>query len=247
MLITLKYLKSMVFKLMKSNLWLMGVILLISTAFLFCTFEQDDNTPLTIERVDLMGDTIVPWGTLIFVFSVPLEDGVATLKITPNPGAVYNCLLSDSKDTLYLNISGFLEANTSFSISLENDFTAENGSVLLAEDVDFTVFTGNMENEPNNSIETSDSLNGRIFGIAENKSDEDFFILADTLISEISLINHKKKNGFQILDINGTIMLTNENLDDTLNEIISLINIWPKFIKVYPLVDSDSRYELEVR
>lgn len=212
-----------------------------------CTFEQEDDTPLVVERVDLLGDTIAPWGILIFNFNIPISDTNAVFSLFPDPGPIYSCRLNSFNDTLYMDITGILSGNVLYSVKSDDDISAENGTVLLKDDIQFSFYTGYLENEPNNSLETADTLQETIYGAIEAKNDDDYFIITDSSLSEIKLINNKKKCGFYMLDKDGTTLSVKEELGDTLSEVFSSNSVWPLYIKVFSLIDSDSRYQLEVR
>lgn len=243
----IKYLKHRMFQEMKLFHWCTFLIPPLFLVFFACTFDQGDDTKLEVERVDLSGDTISPWETLIFGFNLPIVDSNTIFTLNPDPGPVYNFKFNNTMDTLYFEITGRLSGNTLYQIGLNNDLEAENGSLILKDDLLFTFYTLPLENEPNNSKETADTLNDIIYGITEIKNDEDFFVIIDSSVNNVILINDKKKSGFQILNNNNDVLSTNEELGDTLIGNISSNNEWPLFIKVFSLVDSDSRYQLEVR
>lgn len=246
-LIFIKYLKPRVFQEMKLFHYFSLFVSTLLLIFCACTFDQDDTTALEIERIDLLGDTISPWGTLIFSFNVPVLDSNGVFSLMPDPGSGYSFKFNNTMDTAYLDITGSLLGRTLYTVGLNKDLEAENGSVILKDDLQFTFYTFPLEDEPNNNSETADTLNGIIYGVTEIKNDEDFFVIIDSSVNNVILINSKKKNGYQILNSSNDILFANDALGDTLIEDISSNNEWPLFIKVFSLVDKDTRYQLEVR
>lgn len=231
------------------SFWVLNRLLLVFvlSMALSCTFEQTDDTALEAERIDTWGDTIPPWGSLTIAFTTPLQDSSINYLISPNPGTIYNSNLNITKDTVIISVTGILSGFTEFTITPEKDLVAENGSILSMETASFSVITFPTENEPNDTSKLADTLQDLKYGILSNKLDADYYIIPDSSINEVYLVNHLKKCGMHIYNQNDSLIFSNESLSDTLKEVFSSITSWPLFIKVFSLIDSDSRYHLEAR
>lgn len=219
-------------------------IIFLMVLFLFCTFNTGNNASLIMKQVGEATDTVSIWPQLIFVFSVPLKDNSVNLKITPDPGPVYSNYLSETKDTLTISVTGMLEGNTRYIITLEDVITAENGSKLYPDDAVFDIITLPKEREPNNSFNNTDTLLSVCFGTVSPASDTDYFYINNTIASTMYLKNHDKKSGFFIVNTSGSIIAIDDSFDEIKTFSISDSILLPLFVGVFSLFGNDTRYEI---
>jgi len=221
------------------------LILFLVLSFMACVFNTEDNSPLTMTRVDNETDTVSLWPQLIFEFSVPLKDSVVSIDITPDPGPVYSAYLTNKRDTLIFSVTGSLEGATPYVLTLKQPITAKNGNKLYPEGAVFNIVTLPGEKEPNNKKENADTLLTLCLGAAKPAHDTDCFYSFNTTATKVYLKSIDKKSGFVIKDNADNIITINASFENDIKEFdISSYNTAPLFIFVFSLFDSDARYEL---
>lgn len=227
-------------------IFLFKTIFLLSLLYLSCTFYSSDNDPLIMTRIGTIADTVSIWPTLTFLFSVPLEDSSITLKILPDPGPVYDTRLSSTKDTLQWTVTGSLDGNTSYQITLHQFLTAENGSKLYPGDAVFTIVTFPRECEPNNCLDNADSLSTVCFGIIAPAHDTDYFYINGTSVSSLYLTSHDNKAGWLIKDGENTVIVSDDGFDITKTAAIPDSIPPPLLAGIFSLFGTDTRYEIGI-
>jgi len=227
-------------------IFILSIMLFVSAIYFSCTFEDVDTTPLTIERIDALGDTVMPWPTLRFVFSKPLADSATHFVITPDPGSIYHSVLSLTGDTLELIVTGILAGSKSYTAKPSADLLATNGSVLKIADASFSFYTFSVEQNPNDDASTADTLFSKRFGTINPVNDTDYFCIPEVESTSVLLINHFRQCGMTIVDENDSIIKEMTGFNDSLKHIFSKNSTGTCYIKVFSLLDNDSRYEISV-
>jgi len=222
-----------------------GITSLVGLLF-FCTFDIDNNDPLIMTRFGTVSDTVSIWPRLDFAFSVPLEDSIVNIKITPDPGPVYNTHLFETKDTLVVTVTGSLEGNTSYRITLERFITAENGNELYPDDAVFDVVTLPKEREPNN-FANADTLSTVCLGSLSPAHDTDCFYINSTTATLLYLRNHLKKAAYVIKDTLHNVIASDESFDDIKSFAISDSLPNPLIVSISSLFGEGTRYEVGLK
>ncbi len=222
------------------------IIICLFTFFLYCTFDEVSNQPLTMNRIDESGDTVLVWPSLTFVFSVPVQDSSVALKMIPYPGTVYNSNLNETKDTLILIVSGSLIGNTKYLITLENQITATNGSVLYPEDVSVEITTLSKEHEPNNNLVNIDTLNAVCCGTISPTNDTDYFYMNNSTATSFYQKCHTSNSGYFITDSSGKTIVLDDGFDEIKTFTITDTVTMPLFVGIFSVYDNDARYEIRL-
>lgn len=216
----------------------------ISTLFLFCTFDDVPKEPLTMIRVDESGDTVSIWPSFTFAYSVALQDSIISLKMDPYPGTVFSSYLNSIGDTVNLVVTGSLQGNTTYWISLEDTITAINGSVLYPEEISFEITTFSKEIEPNNNLINVDTLVTVCFGTISPVNDTDYYYVNNLVATTFYQKCHKNKSGFFITEGTGKLIVVDDNFDELKKFTITDTITMPLFIGIFSVYDNDARYEI---
>ncbi len=158
------------------------------TAFV-CTFTPDTYTPLVMERVDGLGDTVSPFPSLRFAFSMAVENDNVSLYMEPE-GESYYTQLNSTHDTLALVVTGMLQGSTLYSVSPAEKIVGATGSALQPRAVSFSFCTYPREQEPNDTRDTSMRFENPIYGEIFNTHDTDYFCVDDAAGSGLYLRSH---------------------------------------------------------
>ena len=222
-------------------------VFIILLGGLSCTFNLEDNTQLIMTRIDTEGSTTSPWPTFKFAFNRSVVDSVSFISIIPDNGVGFNSKFNESNDTLTVKVTGVLDGKRLYSVVLNRDITASNGSVLKSGDVDFPFMTYPKEKLPNSTFSNSDTLLPLIFGVAAPINDSDYFYIADTSVSEVFLINHFGSCGFEVVTALDSVVQLKSDIYDTLYYKFDLIPAKGLYLRVFSVVDNGARYEIGYR
>jgi hypothetical protein len=222
------------------------ILIYIITLFLFCTFDDGGDEPLTMIRIGDVSDTVSIWPHMTFLFSVPLQDSSVNLKIIPYPGTVYNNFLNETRDTLKLIVTGSLQGSTQYLITLNNAISAVNGSVLYPEEVSFEITTFPGEKEPNNNFGNADTLSVTCFGIIFPANDTDYFYINNPSATAFELKAYRGKSGYIIRDTSGSTITKDVGLEEIKTFTIPTTMSMPFFAGIFSVYDNDVRYEVSI-
>ncbi len=142
-------------------------------------------------------DSISPYSTLKVVFSSPLQDSQhITFHFTPQ-FYDYSSIIASSRDTIRIIPSSPFKGNTSYKLFLENPLNSDGSSDTLSFHTYFH------EREPNNNIETADSIYGKIYGTISVVSDTDLYSITVGKSSGLYMISQTSQSVFSISDNSG--------------------------------------------
>ena len=225
-----------------------GYIILfpILITFFSCTFNIVENEPLTMTCINHESDTVSLWPQLIFAFSKRIKDSVVLLDITPDPGSHYSTFLNEFKDTLYFEVTGILNGNTAYNITLKNRITGENGKLLYPEEVSFTMITHSKEHEPNNSVSIADTLFDICYGAISLVNDTDYYYISYQNSSNLYLKCHDRLTGFKVYGPSYILVNEQAGTEEIKEYFISNAITIPLYVCVFSLSDNNARYELGI-
>lgn len=217
-------------------------VLLIS-----CEFYIPVDEELTMSRIDSANDTITLWPELVFMFSVPLKDSSVSLVFEPDPGPSFYQRLNKTRDTLQIHVTGVLEGNTRYTLTLAREIVGQNGSTLSPEEVQYRVYTRKKEKEPNNSIALATIVETCCYGVVVPKNDTDYYWLENPQAKGFYLKNHRSKSGYVLVNSSGELIGSDTGLEEVKSFLFSDSIAQPLYVGVVALVDNDARYEIGYR
>ncbi len=144
--------------------------------------ENNYQEPIEMTRVG--ADTVPPYGEITFAFSRPLDDQVPCFEFFP-PFSSYFCRISDSRDSVFISLSGKLDGATHYIIKPCQDFLYSLNQ-YTADSV--TVYTYDSEHEPNDNDKLADTIVGKtVYGKISRSDDQDCFVVRDTTVKSFFL------------------------------------------------------------
>jgi hypothetical protein len=172
---------------------------------LSCTFSPADQTPLLMTRADTLGDTVWLFPALAFALSSPVADEHnAAMAITPDPGDVYYSYLSESRETVFVSITGMLEARTAYAIRPAYAIEPASGAALTPDQASFAFYTGPGEREPNNTLASADRAAPGMCGRVSTANDTDWFVTDCADSRAVWLVSYdQEKCALRITDSTG--------------------------------------------
>lgn len=122
-------------------------------------------------------DTVSPFATLIIALSAPIADSPLVIFTFTPPFEAYTTSLAASGDTLYLQLAESLAGSTQYTIKHSIPFTEAEGSARKSWGDSLEFFTYPLEQEPNNTAATADTVLGTTFGRIATLNDTDCFAI----------------------------------------------------------------------
>ena len=229
---------------MKNKLFLL--IPIVITFLIHCTFDIPDDRILTMTRIDNAADTLSVWPRLVFYFSPPLKDTIVLIAMVPDPGLKYFTKLSGSHDTLLVQATQAFEGACTYTLSLDRPICALNGSTLSKDNIQFRFFTYPYEQEPNNSLETTDTIIDCIYGSLFPSNDTDYIYIKRLQNDSLTLTCIWGRTGFSIVDGNNNLIITNSSPDSLKNYILPPASSPPLIAKLFSTNALQTRYCLRV-
>ena len=165
--------------------------------------------PLTMSLVSGTSDTVSPQPSFIFSFSSPLRSDDTLVRFQVNPSEYeFSTQLNKTRDTVTLTFASLLQGSSRYVIYLADTLVPEKGATLLPGQDSTVFYTYPLENEPNNTEATSDTVTSTIFGLFNTIEDTDWYCLPRT-VKKIILSNAGVKAQCDILDSSGTVFHVN--------------------------------------
>jgi hypothetical protein len=184
----------------------LGVLLLSSVRCLIPIGSNDNSDPFTFVNAG-DGDTITPYGSIAIRFTRPVAHPDSVHFLFDPPFADFLLASNTKGDTLTMQLSLPLNAETRYSIHLKDQITAKDGTLLFPNDDSVVVVTADAEQEPNDQLSTADLLVKKIFGAIASADDTDWFAISDTALREFYLTSHGSSSRFDVRDVNGTVLV----------------------------------------
>ncbi len=145
--------------------------------FLACVYNgPTDDTPLTMQCPDGLGDTVSVVPRLRIIFSDPLADSSVAVVFSPAVAVRYAASLNPARDTLLVDVMDMLDGNTRYVLRLGGRVASVKGGVLEPADDSVVFFTFPREQEPNDAKDIADTLVSVLFGVLSEGSDIDAFV-----------------------------------------------------------------------
>jgi hypothetical protein len=217
----------------------------LTALFSHCTFNADNNTPLTLKRIDTNGDTLTTFPSLRFAFSEPVMDNEIEMLLVPDCSG-YHTEINDTKDSFDLIVTGMLKGQTLYTAFLAETATSINGATLSTGGEGFSFFTHSAESEPNDSKDPANLFYSPVCGAIENTGDTDYYYLSGTSLQSIYV---HSADGSAL----GLGLVNNSGYDTVLtgsepkkNLVIPGNFSFPGFIRIFSL-NSTGHYELGAR
>ncbi len=223
------------------------LLLTLGVLFCLCTFDDIDDTPLTMSIVGTSSDTVSLWPSLSFLLHPPLADSALELQIIPNPGTIYSTALNTSRDTAKLTVTGLLKGSTLYNITLKNTITAKNGKTLSPEESIFEIVTHPSEKEPNDQQRFADTLWLICFGISTPMSDTDYYFLPAPHGKTLTLASHQGLSGYRLVTLNDVIIHSDVELAESKSITIADTISTPLYCSIFSVFENDSRYEVRFK
>ena len=153
--------------------WITGTAMLL----IHCVVPSD--TPQERFHFDHTGsdDTVAPFGSMAVAFTEPVSDSSRVDFIFRPSFLSYAMEFSPERDTLTVRFSEPLSGGTDYTIHLNETIYSLNRSVFDPGDDSIVITTAKCEREPNDRMETADTLSGRCFGSVAMVNDTDWFVL----------------------------------------------------------------------
>jgi hypothetical protein len=210
-----------------------------------CTFNNNADQPLTIKRIDTLGDTVAAFASLRFAFSEPVVEKNAGFSLMPdNPGFFSD--LNELRDTVSFVVNGLLAGNTDYIIDLAKPVTSASGAVLKPGDATFSFHTNPVETEPNQERDSSRMFERNICGFIEDALDTDIYFMNSSSFNSVYLSSND--GAILALEIDGISGADTSVLSDAVEKTISFPGGtgYPCYIKIYSLLSS-GRYKIDAR
>lgn len=125
-----------------------------------------------------MKDTVAPFGRIAVMLSNAAEESTLIMKLFPGNIAL-TAQMNKTNDTASFSLPLSISGNSLYMLIPQ----AGNNSQMNRYSDTLFFHTWPKENEPNNSIETADSISSRIFGSLSTIDDVDWYV-ADTAFSK---------------------------------------------------------------
>lgn len=189
-------------------------------------------------------DTISPFGPLILTFTRPVSNPDSVHFIFAPLFTEYQVLWSDSHDTAKLYFSLPLDGNANYTVMVADKIESTDGSILIPGKDTIRILTNYCEQEPNDSKDLADLLQGVVFGHIAMANDTDWFEVSDTAKRTFYLKSTGSTSFYTISDSRGMTIQPGTYADaDTL--IAPMDFVPPLYLQVYSYNHSNGgSYEL---
>ena len=159
------------------RLWIAVTVMLL----IYCVVPSD--APQERFHFDHTGssDTLAPYGSMVVVFTEPVLDSPMVDFVFSPVFLSYAMEFSSERDTVIIRFSEPLSGGTDYTIHLRETVYSLHRSVFDPDDDSIVITTAQREREPNDRVETADTLAGRCFGSVAMVNDTDWFILPSTV------------------------------------------------------------------
>jgi hypothetical protein len=185
---------------------LLAALLLPLAFFCFVPLNPaDSENPFRLVRVGGAGDTIAPFGSLALRFTRPVAHPDSIHFVFAPQFADYQLTFATTLDTITIFFAVPLQGSTRYSFHPDRPIEAADGHLLDPADDSVVVFTFPIEQEPNDSRQTADLLEGKLFGSISLASDTDWFAMPDTAARTFYLKSNVSSSQFDIRDATGAL------------------------------------------
>ncbi|KMQ51497.1 hypothetical protein CHISP_1505 [Chitinispirillum alkaliphilum] len=150
------------------------------------------------------GDTISPYGELILHFSEPILDSFDICLDFSPPNYSYSVSINKTNDTARINMGEVLKGNRRYSVRFCTSVPTQSEQAYKPGRDSVVFFTFPVEQEPNNTLATADTLFENITGTINNVSDVDWFIISDTTVLKFFFFTQDVICRLTLLDNAGT-------------------------------------------
>ncbi|MBN1307323.1 MAG: hypothetical protein JXA18_05365 [Chitinispirillaceae bacterium] len=158
---------------------------------------QSDPPSETLHFVHaVQPDTIAPWGKIEVVFTERIADPAQTGFVFAPPYYAYAIMWNASHDSVLLQCIEPLQGDTRYVLRLKGGIVSKNGTAFIPSSDSIVFFTHPVEQEPNGTPPTADTLHGRCFGAVATISDTDRYIITDQAANAVFLISSGSQTTF---------------------------------------------------
>ena len=226
----------------------------VTTLFLFilltssCMVPLETDEPLVPFQVTVAGsttDTISPFGPLYVAFTRPVDTLDTVNFIFFNPDFTeYQVLWNGPHDTAELYFAVPLDGNAHYSVGLSGKVVSTDGETLSPSKDTLRFVTNYCEQEPNDSRDLADLLQGTIVGNISTANDTDWFLSSDTTKRSFYLKSTGSSSIFTVVDNNGLSITPGAYADaETLSVPMEFVSPLYIFVNAYNYSNGGS-YEL---
>jgi hypothetical protein len=210
-----------------------------------CTFNADSNRPLTLERIDTLGDTVSAFPTLRFAFSEPIIEGEVSIGFEPDC-MDYHTEVNNTKDSFSIVVTGILAGRTSYCVFLSTALTSASGAAFSPGRTSFTFHTYAAEVEPDDAEDSTNLFYNPICGTIERVNDTDVYFLPNIAAQTLRLSSYDG-GVFGLRLSAGSDMDTSLTGDEPEKSLfISGSSVTSGFLRVYS-IKSTGHYELRAQ
>jgi hypothetical protein len=172
-------------------------------AFMACLplADIESGEPFSVRLAD---STISPFGPVRICFNNPIVHP-DSIRFSFKPRfEEYRQIVNASHDTVTLELTIPLAGDARYTLLLSTYVESEDGSLIVPGEDTLPFSTFPMEQEPNDSRSTADTLNEIMFGSVSAANDTDWFAIGDTAAAACYLKSTGSSSFFALRDAGGS-------------------------------------------
>lgn len=188
-----------------------------------------------------IADTVAPFGNIKVMFSSAIEDSTVMMRLQPN-NITITATMNKTNDTALLVLPLSISGNSDFMLISQFGNSAQANTTA-----DTLIFhTWPRENEPNNSVETADSIYSRIYGTISTVDDIDWYLVDSAYVTKCRLRNYGGTANLRVARKPGTPVYEDLALDTEIVTIPDNIKGMAYIIINTPLKSAGGYYEITI-
>jgi hypothetical protein len=144
-------------------------------------------------------DTLSVKPSISITVGAAVVESSAVFQFTPSFYDYY-CYLSETHDTIYLNVTGMLDGDTRYTLRLAHPLTSVYDEKIGPDDDSIVFRTYPSEREPNDYTGEADTLETVLFGEISRYNDTDTYFLNNTEFNAVSFRSFSHECGLVLVD-----------------------------------------------